>query len=99
MFFSLTPTAFLSAYRLESISAMANSKEPAKDPNISQAPAADLESEHTSQDPGEWLYKSDRAELTELTPVEAFKWNVEGDQSPCRSTVVPYIPRADINTS
>jgi hypothetical protein len=66
---------------------MANSKEPAKDPNISQAPAADLESENTSQDPGEWLYKSDRTELTELTPVEAFKWNVEGDQSPCRSTV------------
>lgn len=25
----------------------------------------------------------DRAEATELTPVEAFKWNVEGDQSPC----------------
>lgn len=26
----------------------------------------------------------DRAEATELTPVEAFKWNVEGDQSPCK---------------
>lgn len=26
---------------------------------------------------------ADRAEATELTPVEAFKWNVEGDQSPC----------------
>ncbi len=25
----------------------------------------------------------DRAERTELTPVEAFEWNVEGDQSPC----------------
>ncbi|KAJ5492416.1 Tetrapeptide transporter OPT1/isp4 [Penicillium expansum] len=63
---------------------MASSKDPTKDPNISEAPAvaADLESEHTSQDPGEWLYKSDRAELTELTPVEAFKWSVEGDQSP-----------------
>lgn len=24
-----------------------------------------------------------RAEKTELVPVEAFKWNVEGDQSPC----------------
>ena len=23
------------------------------------------------------------AEQQELTPVEAFKWNVEGDQSPC----------------
>lgn len=29
---------------------------------------------------------ADRAEATELTPVEAFKWNVEGDQSPCTST-------------
>lgn len=26
----------------------------------------------------------DRAEATELTPVEAFKWNVEGDESPCK---------------
>lgn len=26
----------------------------------------------------------DRAEATELTPVEAFKWNVDGDQSPCK---------------
>lgn len=24
-----------------------------------------------------------RAEKTELTPVEAFTWNVEGDESPC----------------
>lgn len=28
----------------------------------------------------------DRAEATELTPVEAFKWNVDGDQSPCKSS-------------
>lgn len=27
----------------------------------------------------------DRAEATELIPGEAFKWNVEGDQSPCKS--------------
>lgn len=26
----------------------------------------------------------DRAEATELTPVEAFKWNVDGDESPCQ---------------
>lgn len=25
----------------------------------------------------------ERAEKTELTPVEAFRWNVDGDQSPC----------------
>ena len=25
-----------------------------------------------------------RAEKTELVPAEAFKWNVEGDQSPCK---------------
>jgi hypothetical protein len=60
------------------------SKEPAKQVNISETKDADLESEVTSQEPGTWRYKSDRAELTELTPVEAFTWNVEGDQSPCR---------------
>lgn len=27
-----------------------------------------------------------RAEKTEITPVEAFKWNVDGDQSPCESS-------------
>lgn len=31
----------------------------------------------------------DRAEATELTPVEAFKWNVEGDESPCRFSEFP----------
>lgn len=30
--------------------------------------------------PLEWI---GRSELTEVTPVEAFKCNVEGDQSPC----------------
>lgn len=25
-----------------------------------------------------------RAEKTELTPAEAFRWNVDGDQSPCK---------------
>ncbi|KAJ5659972.1 hypothetical protein N7507_006423 [Penicillium longicatenatum] len=58
------------------------SKESAKQVNISETKDADLESEVTSQEPGTWRYKSDRAELTELTPVEAFTWNVEGDQSP-----------------
>lgn len=59
------------------------SKDPTKDPAITEAPAGDLESEHSNRDPKEWLHKQDRGELTELTPVEAFKWNVEGDQSPC----------------
>lgn len=26
----------------------------------------------------------DRAEATELTPAEAFRWNVDGDESPCK---------------
>lgn len=34
---------------------------------------------------------ADRAEATELTPVEAFKWNVEGDQSPCRLSRIPLL--------
>lgn len=29
------------------------------------------------------------AEAVELTPVEAFKWNVDGDQSPCELHVSP----------
>lgn len=31
-----------------------------------------------------------RAEKTELTPVEAFTWNVDGDQSPCWYTASVY---------
>ncbi|KAJ5527623.1 hypothetical protein N7513_011782 [Penicillium frequentans] len=61
---------------------MATSKEPSKQVNVSETKDADLESEDTNQEPGTWRYRSDRAELTELTPVEAFTWNVEGDQSP-----------------
>lgn len=34
---------------------------------------------------------ADRAEATELTPVEAFKWNVEGDQSPCMLSGSPLL--------
>lgn len=34
---------------------------------------------------------ADRAEATELTPVEAFKWNVEGDQSPCMLIESPLL--------
>ena len=60
---------------------MVTSKD-SKDPAISEAPG-DLESEHSRQDPKDWVHKQDRGELTELTPVEAFKWSVEGDQSPC----------------
>lgn len=30
---------------------------------------------------------AEKAEAVELTPVEAFKWNVDGDQSPCQSTI------------
>jgi len=30
-----------------------------------------------------------RAEKTELIPVEALKWNVDGDQSPCTCTPLP----------
>lgn len=41
---------------------------------------------------------ADRAEATELTPVEAFKWNVEGDQSPCTSTEAHYSQSTKILT-
>ncbi|OGE57991.1 hypothetical protein PENARI_c001G09463 [Penicillium arizonense] len=58
---------------------MAVSKNPIKDPDVSETHTSDLEAENTHLDPGDLLYRSDK---TELTPVEAFKWSVEGDQSP-----------------
>jgi hypothetical protein len=60
---------------------MAASKNPVKDPDVSETHTSDLEAENTHLDPGDLLYRSDK---TELTPVEAFKWSVEGDQSPCK---------------
>lgn len=48
---------------------------------ITRADAVDLEG--SVDEEGKQLI-ADRAEATELTPVEAFKWNVEGDQSPCK---------------
>ncbi|KAJ5997049.1 hypothetical protein N7522_008709 [Penicillium canescens] len=58
---------------------MAAFKNPIKDPDVLETHTSDLEAENTHQDPGDLLYRSDR---TELTPGEAFKWSVEGDQSP-----------------
>lgn len=49
---------------------------------ITRADAVDIEG--SLDEDGKRLI-ADRAEATELTPVEAFKWNVEGDQSPCKS--------------
>jgi hypothetical protein len=65
---------------------MATSKSPAKNPDISETGTSDLEAEVNDQDPKDLLYRSD---LTELTPVEAFKWSVEGDQSPCAFISIP----------
>jgi hypothetical protein len=45
--------------------------------------AADLEGEGYEAERKRLMEK---AEAVELTPVEAFKWNVDGDQSPCKST-------------
>lgn len=51
------------------------------DDKIVKAEAVDLEGS-LGNDSKEAL--QDRAEVTELTPAEAFRWNVEGDQSPCK---------------
>lgn len=48
---------------------------------VSESQAPDLEAEVHDHDP---KTLPNRTERTELTPVEAFKWNVDGDQSPCR---------------
>jgi len=46
---------------------------------INAADLSDIEADEIEESK-EALY---RAEVTELTPVEAFKWNVDSDQSPC----------------
>lgn len=56
------------------------SKEPKKGGQITKTKSMDPED--NQDDEGEKM-TVDRAEATELTPAEAFKWNVEGDQSPC----------------
>lgn len=59
---------------------------PKKEGAITESKAADLEG---SIDDESKESLRDRAEATELTPAEAFRWNVEGDQSPCRSFRLP----------
>lgn len=49
-------------------------------PGLEERQTMDLEAEDSNQDPGDKLYRS---EQTEITPVEALKWNVDGDESPC----------------
>ncbi|KAJ6490473.1 OPT oligopeptide transporter [Mycena vulgaris] len=42
----------------------------------------DIETDLTSTEKDDAHYVDQRAELTELTPMEALKWNVDGDESP-----------------
>lgn len=58
-------------------------EDPKKEEDIVGAAVVDLEGSF-GNDSKEAL--RDRAEATELTPAEAFRWNVEGDQSPCKSS-------------
>ncbi|KAJ5221548.1 uncharacterized protein N7469_010435 [Penicillium citrinum] len=58
---------------------MATRCDSAKLPELSERQSGDLEAEYSNQDPGDRLYRS---ELAEITPVEALKWNVDGDESP-----------------
>lgn len=54
-----------------------------KGKNLVRAKAADLEADsHGDGDGGSDGSLGD-SESKEVTPVEAFRWNVEGDQSPC----------------
>lgn len=49
-----------------------------KDPNVNE----EAFSEQDSYDRGHSVYDI-KAQQAEVTPVEAFKQNVDGDQSPC----------------
>lgn len=62
-----------------------------KDDGVIEEKSLDLE-ENQDEDGKNLIL--DRADATELTPTEAFKWNVEGDQSPCtfaRSPAIPFL--------
>lgn len=61
----------------------ANSDTSNKD-EIARETVADVEGNKDSE--SEKIIR-DRAEATELTPAEAFKWSVDGDQSPCKSLI------------
>jgi hypothetical protein len=67
---------------------METSDLPPKRTYLSESQTPDLEAEFRDHDPKAW---SNRTERTELTPVEAFKWNVDGDQSPCRDIYIRII--------
>jgi len=47
--------------------------------------SSDIEAEAYLEGEDDSKVPLQRAERTELTPVEAFTWNVDGDQSPCKS--------------
>lgn len=59
---------------------MAAPRDSTKLPELSERQSRELEAEDSKQSPGDRLCRS---ELTEITPVEALKWNVDGDESPC----------------
>lgn len=61
---------------------METSNDSPKHTCVSESQTPDLEAEFHGHDSKTW---SSRTERTEPTPVEAFKWNVCGDQSPCRN--------------
>lgn len=50
--------------------------------DVIQANLTDVEGNIDADDTKVPLYRS---EETELTPAEAFRWNVDGDQSPCKN--------------
>jgi len=50
----------------------------AKDPNVNEEAFSEQDSRH-----GEPSVYDIKAQQAEVTPVEAFKQNVDGDQSPC----------------
>lgn len=60
-----------------------------KKDDLSKETVVDVEGNKDSETEG---MIRDRAEATELTPVEAFKWNVDGDQSPCKLSCTHSVP-------
>jgi hypothetical protein len=61
-----------------------------KDPEVNE----EAFSEHNSQNAEPSVYDI-KAQQAEVTPVEAFKENVDGDQSPCMAYPAKYLRHAN----
>lgn len=108
---SIFPTSFSrieSNCRLTETQIMSNAvigpssaRETQPDPHIKtkgniETYATDIEAENSSDSEHGADKLLTGKEIKEIIPTEAFKWNVDGDQSPCRYPLIPRIESRDL---